>query len=70
MVEVFKTDMKDRVLADIIRLNLSKLIPSSSISFDLEDCDKVLRIEANDVSAKIVIEELQKKGVMCEVMDW
>ncbi len=70
MVEVFKTDMNDRILADHIIYNLSRLIPNSSISFDLEDCDKVLRIEATSISVSTVIEELQKKGIMCEIMDW
>lgn len=70
MVEVFKTDINSRKLADSVKLGLTRLIPNSSISFDLEDCDKVLRIEADMITAKTVIEELQKIGIACEIMHW
>lgn len=62
--------MKDTILADHVRFNRSRLISNSLISFNLEDFDKVLRIEAKKICITTVIEELQKKGIMCEIMDW
>lgn len=47
-VEIFKTDVNSEPLANEIVCGLNKLYPDCLISFDLEDCDKVLRIESNN----------------------
>ncbi len=48
MVHVYKTTVQSTSEADsIIQLILNEL-PSCDISFDLEDCDNVLRIESNN----------------------
>ncbi|XCF04796.1 hypothetical protein ABI125_08645 [Tamlana crocina] len=48
IVEIFKTDVNSEPLANEIVCGLNKLYPDCLISFDLEDCDKVLRIESNN----------------------
>lgn len=55
MIYVFKTSVKSR--QDINRLNpyLSKIIGPSNWNFDLDDCDKVLRIDSeNDYKSEII----------------
>ncbi|OWW23365.1 hypothetical protein B4Q04_21220 [Zobellia sp. OII3] len=47
IVEIFKTNVRNPLLADQIISGLNQLYPNYLINFDLEDCDKVLRIESN-----------------------
>ena len=35
-------------------------------NFDLEDCDRILRVESASLDATIVAEKLAKAGFMCE----
>ncbi len=68
MVEVFKTDVTVADLANKLIFLLHQHWPEARISFDLEDCDKVLRIEAQDFDAAKVCSLLQTHGVRCEIM--
>lgn len=43
-------------------------IPNGQINFDLEDCDKILRVEAESVSNQIIIEILYQNGYYAEVL--
>ncbi|MGM8362258.1 hypothetical protein ACSV4D_10120 [Flavobacterium sp. ARAG 55.4] len=45
-VEIFKTNVTHNQLANKIVADLKHLYPEYRINFDLEDCDKVLRIES------------------------
>lgn len=47
IVEIFKTNVDSRKLASKIVTDLNQLYPNYHINFDLEDCDRVLRIEGN-----------------------
>lgn len=43
-VEVFKTDVNDYVWARLLKQQISQVFKHYEIHFDLEDCDKILRI--------------------------
>lgn len=45
MVEVFKTNIKNKKSADFILNRLQDIFPNYKINFDLEDCDNILRVE-------------------------
>lgn len=45
MVKVYKTNVYEPLSAKSILNAIRKNLPDSDPSFDLEDCDKVLRIE-------------------------
>ena len=45
MVQVFKTDVQDQLSAAYIILFLRQAFAHCRINFDLDDCDKILRIE-------------------------
>ena len=47
-VEIFKTNVSNQQLANQIVGDLKQLYPYYRINFDLEDYDKVLRIEGNN----------------------
>jgi len=43
--------------------------PFSKINFDLEDCDKILRIEGNQICIQTIIELMKGRGFECEVLN-
>lgn len=64
-VEVFKTNVKSNAAARQLATRLQLLFPDSRINFDLEDCDKVLRIEGDNICCKKTIELLNADGYEC-----
>jgi hypothetical protein len=66
MVMVFKTDVPNKTSADYIINNLLKEFPGYIISFDLCDCDKVLRVEGKEPNMEVIINRLQRLGFVCE----
>ncbi|MFD1604716.1 hypothetical protein ACFSJW_14995 [Flavobacterium artemisiae] len=69
MIEVFKTNVQEESQCKIIIAKLLEHFPNSSINFDLEDCDKILRIHSVSISNKKIIELLTALGYSCEVLD-
>ena len=47
-VEVFKTNVQHEKDARIIIHRLEEQFPETVVNFDLEDCDKVLRVACRD----------------------
>ena len=66
MVVVFKTDVPNKTSADYVINNLLNEYPGYSISFDLGDCDKVLRVEGIAPDMEVIINRLQRLGFACE----
>ncbi|HPH47072.1 MAG TPA: hypothetical protein PLJ60_21400 [Chryseolinea sp.] len=69
MVEVFRTNVQSSHVAQDIIANLLQYYPTAKINFDLEDCDKILRIESQHIVLENVIELLTSNGYTCEVLD-
>ncbi len=68
MVEVFKTNVEQPGHSEMLIDQIISQIPNSQINFDLEDCDKILRIEAESVSNQIIIEILYQNGYYAEAL--
>lgn len=68
MVEVFRTDVHEQMQAARLTDLLHAHFPGSRISFDLEDCDHVLRVEGEDVSPQHVSVVLHSVGCLCEIL--
>ena len=68
MVEVFKTNVQHREPAEQLASILCGRFAFSKISFDLEDCDKVLRVESKQICVETIIEVLSTHGFECEVL--
>jgi hypothetical protein len=66
MVEVFKTNITCNETAEQILCALQIRFPFSKINFDLEDCDKILRVEDHQVCVRTVIELFNQRGFECE----
>ena len=70
LVEVFKTDVDDFEKAAAIVLNLQSFLPESKINFDLDDCDKILRIESGrPIDITIVEHHLREIGHCASVLE-
>jgi hypothetical protein len=71
MVEVFITDVCKKKAAAQLSNILFNAFPSYKISFDLEDKDKILRVESicNDIESGHIIDLLKKNGHYCEILN-
>jgi hypothetical protein len=70
MVEVFKTDVQDPEYATRLLDQIHQTFEDYTATFDLEDCDKILRVEcpAGVVEACGLIDLLQGFGFLAEVL--
>jgi hypothetical protein len=69
MVEVFKTTVQELSAAKAIMQRLSELMPHHCINFDLEDCDRILRVEGENIDLDQIILTLTEHGFCCVVLD-
>jgi len=65
-VLVFKTDARSKKRVNALAQHLQSIKGIVRWNVDLQDVDKVLRIEATSLSAGIVEKNLQKAGYYCE----
>ncbi len=69
MILVFKTSLKDSKDIRLLESELNNMSTIVKWNFDLEDIDKVLRVESvRDVSLEL-IHLLKEKGFECEDLD-
>jgi hypothetical protein len=69
MIEVFKTNVNNRTDANRLVEAIHKLCAEHMANFDLEDCDKILRIKsAREVYADDIIGLLEDYGFNAEVL--
>jgi hypothetical protein len=65
MIEVFKTNITYTGQAARMLKKLGMLLPYHKINFDLEDCDKILRIEGEGFDPQVVMALLGENGLVC-----
>jgi len=68
MVEVFKTDVYAEEQSLIIVQKLLQYFPENKINFDLDDCDKILRVEGENILSEKIMELLNEEGHECEIL--
>lgn len=68
VVEVFRTNVQEDVESSLLVQHLLIHFPESKINFDLDDCDKILRVESANVCIEKIISLLKDKGFCCEVL--
>ena len=69
MVEAFKTNVQKKTQSKMLLSILSEAFPSFKINFDLSDCDKVLRVEGNNIEALPIMILVKEHGFTCELLD-
>jgi hypothetical protein len=68
-IEIFRTNIDNKDVALRVSFELSKHFPDAKVNFDLDDCDKILRIKGTGVNIKKVIDSLTDLGYICEVLN-
>jgi hypothetical protein len=69
MVEVYKTNVQKKKEATALIKTLSEKFPKCIINFDMEDCDKILRVEGSEMRSDSIIHLLKSNGFHCEVLN-
>jgi hypothetical protein len=69
MVEVFKTNVSSGEHADALSALLTQRFHLQGVSFDLEDCDRVLRVSGDVIVPHRITEALYEYGYECSVME-
>ena len=70
MIEVFKTNVKDQEQAARLVAKIGETFAGYLANFDLDDCDKVLRVECKNgfIQPDIVIDLLRNSGCDAEIL--
>jgi len=67
-VEVFKTNVDHEAPASRLVALLQMLFPGSRVNFDLEDHDRVLRVEGVNVCCEKIVNLLKNEGYQCHIL--
>jgi len=68
MIEVFKTNVERKDAAKELLTILLRSVPNATMNFDLEDCDKILRVDGNSFNPGEIIQIVNKSGYHCETL--
>lgn len=67
---IYKTNVSTQRHVQQVRTLLESVLSIKRWTFDLEDCDKVLRIEAHGLRSETVSDLLAKAGIFCEPLEY
>lgn len=68
-IHVFKTDAYTKKRVNALATHLGNLEGIIKWNVDLQDVDKVLRIECHSLSAGAIEKSLQRAGYFCEALE-
>lgn len=66
ILEIFKTNVSDTKQAEMLLKSLQLALSDCMMNFDLEDIDKILRVEANRDVSKQIVRLVTANGFFCE----
>jgi hypothetical protein len=69
MVEVFKTNVQQFTEAQKLVALLRRHFPGTKINIDMDDCDKVLRVEGTNLRIEKLMTLVTERGFLCTVLD-
>ena len=69
MVEIFKTNVEELSESKSLLQKLLAHFPEHKINFDLNDWDKILRVQGEDISVEKIIQLLNKENYQCKVLE-
>ena len=68
-IEVFKTDVVDPEQAKWLVDQIERNFANCKVNFDLDDCDRILRVAAkNNIQSDLLIDLLKNIGCRAEVL--
>lgn len=69
MIEIFKTNVKTELEAFVLTELLQNVFVHATVNFDLEDCDRILRVDGiNSQDISEVERNLNKYGYRCKIL--
>ena len=68
MIGVYKTNVGDPFQANAIRESLVDQYVDLRINFDLEDCDRILRVEGERFCEDEIIDSVNSLGFECSIL--
>ena len=69
MIFVFKTSVKSKTQIKKLKPHIDERLPKSKWNFDLEDCDKILRIDSEENIVLKIIDLLNVHKFYCEELE-
>jgi len=69
MIYVFKTSVSTRKNAEKLRPYLDKLLKNAKWNFDLDDCDKILRVDTTENITTTLPSLLHGLDFICQELD-
>lgn len=66
IISIYKTDVNTKSKLRKVKPVLNRILLGSKWNFDLEDCDKILRVESEKSCSEILKTELHEIGVYCQ----
>jgi hypothetical protein len=69
MVEIFKTNVQKETDTNYVIAFIQRQFPTYKVNFDLEDCDKILRVEGIDLKPKSIIDYVNSLGYICITLE-
>ena len=69
MIFVFKTSVKTKMQVQQLQPHIDIIVPIATWNFDLQDCDKILRIDSEDDIVLNIIHLLKTHDFFCEELE-
>jgi hypothetical protein len=69
MIYVFKTSVKTKIQAKKLKPHIDKILSKAKWNFDLEDCDKILRIDSEENIVPEIKSLLKDHDSVCEELE-
>nr|WP_315195943.1 hypothetical protein [uncultured Flavobacterium sp.] len=66
IISVYKTNVNTKSKLRKVKPVLNRILLGAKWNFDLEDCDKILRVESDKSRSEFLITELHKIEIHCE----
>ena len=69
MIFVFKTSVKTKMQAKNLKPHIDNILPKAKWNFDLEDCDKILRVDCEENIVLKITDLLNIHNYHCEELE-
>ena len=69
MIFVFKTSVKSKIQIKKLKPHIEQKLPNAKWNFDLQDHDKILRIDTNEDVVLTIKKLLKSHNFYCEELD-
>ncbi len=69
MIEVFKSNIIKKKQAKEFKKECLNKYPNYQITFDLEDCDKIVRVEAKSLNIKGIMDIAHNSNIGLQILE-